>query len=116
MGIVPRKFPGMGSEELFAGNSKKNSTNVVDIFCSIGNKKLELVTRNSLDRVMRISSEWVTRSSLDLVPRNGLREIPWNGCRHFHRIFLCKISGNFRGFPGKILGNFRGFSAKLLLG
>jgi hypothetical protein len=39
LGIVLRKFPGMGSEELFAGNSKKISTNVVAIFCSIGNKK-----------------------------------------------------------------------------
>ena len=39
LGIVLRKFPGMGSEELFAGNSKKISTKVVDIFCSIGNKK-----------------------------------------------------------------------------
>jgi len=77
---------------------------------------LELVTRNSLDRVTRISSEWVTRNSLDLVPRNWLREIPRKSSWNFHRIFLWKIPGNFRGFPEKILGNFRGFSAKLLLG
>ena len=89
LGIVPRKFPGIDSEELFAGNS---------------------------DRVMRISSEWVTRNSSDLVPRNGLRKIPRNSCRHFHRIFLWKIPGSFRRFPGIIPGNFRGFFAKLLVG
>ena len=64
---------------------------------------LELVTRNSFERVTIISSEWVTRNSSDLVPGNGSREIPGKSCLHFHRIFLWKIPGNFRGFSAKLL-------------
>ena len=97
----PRKFPGIGSEELFTGNS----TNLVDIFSSFS---AELVTT--------ISLKLVTRNSLDLVLRNGLQEIARNSCCHFQQIFLWKIPGNFRGFPGKIHGYFQGFSTKLLLG
>ena len=36
-------------------------------------------------------------------PSEGLRAIPRNSCRHFHRIFLWSIPGNFRGFSSKLL-------------
>ena len=59
-------------------------------------------------------SVWVTRNSSDLqlweIPWNGLREIPWICCRHFHRIFLWKIPGNFRGFTEKLLPGFPGYN------
>ena len=56
LGIVLRKFPGMGSEELLAGNSKK-FPQMLSPFSAVlvTRNSLELVTRNSLDRVMRIS-------------------------------------------------------------
>ena len=82
LGIVPRKFPEIGSEELFFRYNQEFSQ-IWSIF------SLELVTRNSL--------EFVTRSSLDRVlktPRNGLKEIPQNWLQEIPRNRLREISRN----------------------
>ena len=66
LGIVPRKFPGIGSEELFSGNSQELQQTLSTFSPVIFAK---LVTRNS--------QELVTRNSLERreIPRNGLQEI-----------------------------------------
>ena len=45
LGMVPRKFPGMGFEELFAGNSEE-FPQILSTFSA------ELVTRNSLEKFL----------------------------------------------------------------
>ena len=121
LGIVPRKFPGIDSKKLFSGNSQE-FTQIWSKFSQVifQRNSLELVTRNSLEWVSwNIHQNWfreIPRNGIQEIPRNGLREIPRNFCRHFHRILLWKIPGNFRGLLEKIPRSFRGFSAKLLLG
>ena len=68
LGIVPRKFPGIGSQELFSGNSREFPL----IWSTFSKGILQrnssvLVERNSSDKVMRNSSEWVMRNSLEWV-------------------------------------------------
>ena len=105
LGNSSQEIPRKCSEELFAGNSEE-FPQILFTFSPMFFS--ELVTRNALELVTRNSLElWeFPWNGLKEIPRTwilGLREIPRNSSRHFHRIFLWKIPGNFRGFSAKLL-------------
>ena len=136
-----RKFPGIGSKELFSGNSQEYPQKCLT-FTRYSPKletrnSLELVTRNSSHGAMKNSSEWarrtfsewVTRISLEWVMRNSpenLQPQP-NSCHCVHPRsssmenltleFLEKISDfclHFQWiFLWKTPRNFRGFLRKI---
>ena len=113
LGIVPRKFPGIGSKELFSGNSQE-FPQIWSTFSPV------ILQRNSIELVLEIPQIglWeIPRNGLWEIPWNGLREIPQNGLREIPRNGLQEIPRNgLREIPRKCVDIFTGFSRERILG
>ena len=114
--VVPPLATGIGSEELFYGNSQEFPQILSTFSPGFLKNWWQEIPWNWLQEISWIELWESPQNGLQEIFRTWLREIPRNSCRLFHLIFLWKFLGNFRGFPRKIPRNFSWFSAKLLLG